>query len=352
MINSTILIFGLLVTFISCNGNGQKSSVNIHEKSIVISIGDTVSNSMKNIDCIFQDNSNNYWFGTNGNGIYRYNGKNILHITEEDGLCSNFVWGIEQDNNGIFWISTRDGICNFDGKKFIDYTDTIKSAPSGTFNFKKGGLFFNHLGGICFYDGKTFTNFVIHPLLYKPEPNSLYRPYGVYCTLVDNSGKTWFGTQEKGVCVYDGNRFSFLTDKNLAGPAVRSIFQDKTGTLWFGNNGGGLFCYDGRILRNITEEKKLGNDEFLFGKKLVDKPGTLARVFAINEDRSGNIWIGTPDAGVWKFDGINMTNYTPKEGLSGYSVTLIYKDKNGELLFVSDGEAVLRYDGKIFKNFF
>ena len=345
-----VLLFCTLITFISCNGQSQKFSENNLEKSIVISVGDTVSILGKNIDFIFQDQLKNYWFATNGNGVYRYDDKTILHLTDKHGLCSNFVWEIQEDISGILWFSTRDGICNFNGKVFRNYSDSIKNAAYGTLNYKSGGLFFNHLDGICFYDGKSFTNFVIHPLFYKPETSSMYRPYSAYCTLVDKSSNVWFGTQEKGVCVYDGKRFSFLNDKDLAGPAVRSIYQDKAGILWFGNNGGGFYSYDGKTLRNITEENNLGNYEFLKDRKLVDKSGSLARVFAINEDESGNIWIGTADAGVWKYDGKNLSNYTVKDGLSGNSVTVIYKNKNGELLFVSNGESVQRFDGKGFKH--
>lgn len=46
-----------------------------------------------------------------------------------------------------------------------------------------------------------------------------------------------------------------------------------------------------------------------------DKHGTLARVWTINEDNNGNLWIGTIDACVWRYDGKNLTNYTTKDGL-------------------------------------
>lgn len=204
------------------------------------------------------------------------------------------------------------------------------------------------LHGICYYDGKSFANFTIHPSSYTPPANTNYRSYGVYCTLVDKSGKVWFGTQEKGVCVYNGINFSFIDNKDLAGPAVRSIFQDKSGILWFGNNGGGLFRYDGKTLRNITEENNLINYEFLREKKLIDKQGSLARVFAINEDDEGNLWVGTVDAGVWKYDGRNLTNYSSKDGIPGNSVYVIFKDKKGKLWFVSNGETLLHFDGQKF----
>jgi ligand-binding sensor domain-containing protein len=92
----------------------------------------------------------------------------------------------------------------------------------------------------------------------------------------------------------------------------------------------------------------LGNAEFLKGRRLIDKPASLARVFAINEDRVGCLWIGTADAGVWKLDGNVLRNYTEADGLAGKAVTVIYKDKAGDLLFVS-GSVVHRLIGEKFQ---
>ena len=346
MVRNTILSLSILAIFSSCNAQTPTAAPERSTQAVLI--GDTVSAIGKNIDFIFQDKNDHYWFATNGEGAYRYDGKAIIRFTEKDGLCSNFVWSIAEDSNGHLWFTTRDGICSFNGSKFANYTNVIKSAAYGKLRYKKGGLFFGHLNGLCFYDGASFTNFAIHPPGYKPPAHTVYRPYEVYCTLVDKAGRVWFGTQEKGVCVYDGTTFSFIDGKDLDGPAVRSIYQDRNGILWFGNNGGGLFRYDGTTLRNITEEKKLTNHEFLKQKKLVDKQGSLARVFAINEDEDGNLWIGTVDAGVWKYDGTHLTNYTIKDGLSGNAVYVIYKDKKGKLWFVTNGEAVFQFDGQKF----
>jgi ligand-binding sensor domain-containing protein len=345
IINS-ILFLSILTTFVSCNGQGQKTPD--PKKNQQPAIGHTVSAIGKKTDCIFQDRNNNYWFASNGEGAFRYDGKTITQITTKDGLCSDFVWSITEDKQGNLWFTTRDGFCCYNGTSFINYTATIKNAPYGKFQYSKDGLFFGHLNGVCYYDGTSFTNFVIHPDNYKPPTHTMYRPYEVYCTLVDHSGKVWFGTQEKGVCIYDGKTFSFITGKDLDGPAVRSIFQDKKGNLWFGNNGGGLYQYNGTALRNITEENKLSNDEFLKERMPVDKPGSLARVFAINDDEDGNIWIGTVDAGVWKYDGVKLTNYTTKDGLSTNSVYGIYKDKKGKLWFISNGETIFNFDGQKF----
>ncbi len=343
-----ILLLGILSVFTSCSGQNKGIPETKNAYSTVSSIGDTVLSIGKGIDFIYQDKNDIYWFASNGEGVFRFDGKTIIHFTDEDGLCSNFVWKIAEDINGKLWFVTRDGFCSFDGKTFANYTEIIKNAPYGKLTYTKGGLFFGHLNGICFYDGKSFTNFTIHPSAYSPPAYTTYRPYEAYCTLVDRSGKVWFGTQEKGVCVYDGTTFSFIDSKDLGGPAVRSIFQDKNGILWFGNNGGGFYRYDGNELRNITEEKKLTNYEFLREKKFVDKQGSIARVFAINEDNEENIWIGTVDAGVWKYDGTKLTNFTTKDGLSGNAVYVIFKDKKGKLWFVSNGEHIFHFDGRKF----
>lgn len=303
------------------------------------------------IDHIFQDAHNNYWIATNGQGVYFYDGKTTVHYTQADGLPSDFVWSIQEDARHTIWVSTRDGVCQLQGTAFRNLSFLIEHAPPGNPVLSNTGIFFSHLNGICYYDGITFTNLKITPPGYKDSETNLYRPYGVYCTLLDKQGRLFLGTQEKGVCIKKGASTTFLTDKDLAGPAVRAIYQDSKGITWFGNNGGGLFRYDGDTLRNITEENKLGNEEFLRGRKLVDKPGSLARVFAINEDKAGNLWIGTPDAGVWKLDSTGLTNYTEKDGLSGKSVTGIFKNREGDLLFVSNGDAISVFNGQRFTTF-
>ncbi|MFN8346328.1 MAG: two-component regulator propeller domain-containing protein [Spirosomataceae bacterium] len=143
--------------------------------------------------------------------------------------------------------------------------------------------------------------------------------------------------------------FTWFTEKGLASPAVLGLFEDKTGNIWFGNNGAGLFRYDGKILTNFTEEKGLGNKDFRVSGK--SGPGTLARIYSINEDTTGNLWIGTVDAGVWRYDGNNLTNYTTKDGLTSNAVNTIYKDKKGDLWFGTDGNGVCKFNGLSFTKF-
>ena len=55
-------------------------------------------------------------------------------------------------------------------------------------------------------------------------------------------------------------------------------------------------------------------------------------VFAINEDKMGNIWIGT-DQGVYRYDGNTFKNFNQKDGLNHIDISRkgILVDKSGTI---------------------
>ncbi len=305
----------------------------------------------KGMRCIFQDKSGNYWLGSYGKGVFLYNNKTLTQYTDKEGLCSNFISNIQEDVNGVLWFTTSEGICRFDGKRFTNYTDTLKNTTIQNLKYNKHDLFFFQNGNVYQFDGKIFSQFIIHPPDYRRSPTNLATPYGVYCLLKDKAGNLWLGTDQKGVCRYDGKSFTYFTEKGLNGGAVRAIFQDKHGTIWAGNNGYGLFSYDGNTLTNFTEAHGLGNPEFLNKKNVTGNTETLARVWAINEDKEGNLWMGTIDAGAWKYDGKNLSHYTTNNGLLNNKISAIYKDHKNELWFIAEDEGISTFDGQRFKRF-
>ena len=328
-----------------------------------------------------QDKNDIYWFGTERSGVFRYDARlngptGLIQFTLKDGLCSNQIRTIQEDKSGNIWFCTGLGISRFDGKTFTTFPDKkimpLDSGSGKVWETPPDDLWFETEAGVYCYNGKSFT------FLRLPETNfvseyakgsNVLSPYTIYCSLKDKKGNLWFGTQILGVCHYDANpdnksgqgkAFTWVTGKGLNGPAIRALFEDKNGIMWFGNNGSGLFRYDasgndkagqGAALTNITAEKGLGNATFLKTGKVTDSPGTLARVWTINEDDNGNIWVGTIDAGVWRYDGQTLTNYTRNDGLPSNVIYTIYKDKKGELLFGSGGAGVYRFNGKSFARF-
>ena len=349
----------LLIYFTSCNRQTQNNnSGNEADRPDSIdqnnSLNETVNIIDKNIRSIFQDKNGNYWFGTNGAGVYRYDTKTLTQFTVKDGLSDNQVLNIQEDDPGNLWFGTGlFGVSKFDGTKFTTLTGNV-NITNGTqteWDSKNNDLWFYAGGGVFRYSNPSLDYLPFDTSGSNAKinaPFSLCR-YSVYCILKDKKGNVWFGTQAEGVCRYDGKTLTWFKEKGLSGPAVLGLFEDSKGSLWFGNNGAGLFRYDGKTLTNFTEEKGLDNADF----RASGKPGlgTLARVYSINEDNNGNIWVGTVDAGLWKYDGNNLTNYTTKDGLTGNAVNTIFKDKNGELWFGTNGDGICKFNGTTFTEF-
>jgi ligand-binding sensor domain-containing protein len=334
----------LLMVFISsCNGQNQKLVESEFQQTPNIIIGDTVSEIGKEIRCIFQDSKKNLWFATDGEGVYKYDGNTIIQFTDKHGLCGNFVWNVQESKDGTMWFKTKDAICYFDGKKFTTKQVDENTFQTMNYNYLNNGLLVEY-----YYNEKSLVKIQLpqtSPI--KNDTNSQFH-YDIYCTYKDRDGNLWFGTCTAGVCKYDGKTYTWLDNKELGAP-VRSIFEDKSGAIWIGNNGYGLFRYDGKSLINFTKEKKLENPDFI--KTFKSKEGTLARVWTITDDKQGNLWVGTIDAGVWMFDGKTLTNFTTKDGLGSDDIWTIYKDKNANLWFGTDGAGVYTFNGKTFEKF-
>lgn len=71
-------------------------------------------------------------------------------------------------------------------------------------------------------------------------------------------------------------------------------------------------------------------------------PTTSVRSF--HKDSRGYLWIGT-DAGVVRYDGLEMTVYNHASGLPGEKIWDIDEDWNGNMWFACFGEGIARFDG-------
>lgn len=90
----------------------------------------------KSVNCVHQDRFGFMWFGTQ-DGLYRYDGytfKYFKHDPENNNsLSNNFIWHIQEDQEGVFWISSfGGGITRFDPaqghyKHYRHETDNLSS---------------------------------------------------------------------------------------------------------------------------------------------------------------------------------------------------------------------------------
>jgi signal transduction histidine kinase/ligand-binding sensor domain-containing protein/DNA-binding response OmpR family regulator len=80
----------------------------------------------KPVRAIYEDNQSRLWIGTEGGGLVlfdREQGKIIARYSDEEGLCNNSVLNILQDNRGSLWLSTFNGLSQFNphDKSFKNY---------------------------------------------------------------------------------------------------------------------------------------------------------------------------------------------------------------------------------------
>jgi ligand-binding sensor domain-containing protein/signal transduction histidine kinase len=286
------------------------------------------------IRCSVKDNNGNLWFGTNGGGVSRYDGKSFTNFTSAHGLPNNLVYSILEDKSGNFWFGTAGGVSRYDGKSFTNFTTAHGLADNfvnSILEDKSGNLWFStYGGGVSRYDEKSFTNFTTTQGLVNNDVISI---------LEDKSGNLWFGTSG-GVSRYEppkvgqvGTFISFTTTQGLVNNSVKSILEDKSGNIWFCTNGG-VSRYDGKSFFSFTTTKGLANNI----------------VNSILEDNNGNLWFGT-DGGVNRYDGKSFISFTTAQGLANNIVIGILEDNNGNLWFCTYEGGISRYDGKSFTSF-
>lgn len=128
----------------------------------------------KNIKCevneIFIAKDNSLWVGTHGMGLYHYFDENVEVFNEENGFPNDFIWGINEDNDGFIWTATNKGIHKLQNGSWI--TLNSKNGLPGDeifihtlFKDREGNLWFALPKGLVYLkSGKTFRNDV-EPIL-------------------------------------------------------------------------------------------------------------------------------------------------------------------------------------------
>jgi ligand-binding sensor domain-containing protein len=83
-------------------------------------------------------------------------------------------------------------------------------------------------------------------------------------------------------------------------------------------------------------------------KETTSQIGTY--VISAFEDSKGNLWFGTLEEGIARYDGIQLKYFTKNDGLPSNRVTSVIEDSNG-IYWFSTGEGLSKFDGKYFTNF-
>lgn len=165
----------------------------------------------KKINAMVQDHNDLIWFATNGGGVYRYDGNGIAHLSEQQGLCSDFVQTMLVDREGLIWFGTRfGGLCTYSPSKFTSVDSTAED-QNVLYQQVDGTLWtVNMYVGLCRRDAGAKACFTEH------DGAGIRVPMSV---LEDGRGRVWIGTGA-GLYHYDRGTFKHMTRTELMRTAV------------------------------------------------------------------------------------------------------------------------------------
>lgn len=158
----------------------------------------------KQITCIHEDKQGIMWFGSYGQGLYRFDPiteKNTV-ISQKQGIAYDNISAITSDAENNIWVSTLGGgiskVSSVNGKLQISNYSSLNGLPGDY----------------------------------------------IYDVFVDSKNKLWVATDGEGVATLDGSSFTNISDKlNIQGKTVYTITEDKSGKIWF-NSAEGIYKYD------------------------------------------------------------------------------------------------------------
>ena len=141
--------------------------------------------------CLHEDSSGGFWIGTQNDGLLHFDpsSSSLKNYNVADGLPSNSVCGILEDNQGFYWLSTGKGISKFDPNliTFSNY-DISDGLPDNSFNYLSAlkssneQLFFGgNEGLVSFFPDQVKSNpfppeVILTGLQISDEPFNLRNP--------------------------------------------------------------------------------------------------------------------------------------------------------------------------------
>lgn len=290
--------------------------------------------SQSSVSSILQDNAGLLWFGTD-DGLNKYDGYEFTvykHDPENaNTVSSNVIQTIYEDSKGQLWIGTINGLDQYDRAKDIWHHFPLDQVQV-IMEDNKGVLWVGSLAGLFrFEEGEN-------PGLVRQLSES------TFALCEDSAGELWVATNSGLLKLGRDREISALyqhqpqEDNSLANNAVRDIVLDSDGKLWIGTLGGlDKFDSAGEKFTHFMHDEI---DKFSISSDVIRK---------IFQDISGVLWVGT-DSGLNRFDadiqGFLRYNFNADdpESLSSDQVRTISQDRGGIIWIGTDAAGLNTID--------
>lgn len=263
---------------------GTKTGVSIFDGDQFLNL--SVKNGLSNerIRCIQSDNFDNIWLGTYFGGIMRFNYKDFIAYTPKEGLISNQILTIIEDEKGDIIIGSFDGVSKLkiehDKLKSIKYVTTEQGLLSNNvhsiYKDVNGYYWYGTDEGITILkDDEAIQISIEQGLLEKEVTVIKCFDDTYYVGTVNGLAEIKVSNDYNNIDV----KFTTIHD-GLAGREVSFIEKDSAGLIWFGFS-------DGQI--SILSEHQMINPVL---------PNNVNEITSISFDSFNRVWLGTNGRGL------------------------------------------------------
>jgi len=301
-----------------------------------------LAGNINSIFCLTKTQNNRFWIGSNTTlQLFDASTKKSIPIDEKtngEGMMPNDgISALVEDNAGILWIgSTSVGIFKYDRNLsiFPAYMASLNNNPSarnivrGIAEDAKGNLYLGTDFGMEYFNRAkgTYT-------LYKHDAknkNTLSNNYVLTVLISKKTGLLWVGTYSSGLDCFDPKtqRFTHYPKgkgaNQIDGKGIYALMEDRHGNIWFGPEDGGVYEYE----QSTKKFKRYLHDD--------NNPNSVCdnTVQAMIEDVKGNIWMGGYSFGISilnpatnAFTHLNTHN----SKLSSNVISAFYEDRKGNM---------------------
>lgn len=250
------------------------------------------------------------------------------HFSTEDGLCSNAVSSIIQDDYGYIWVGTWNGLSRFDGYNFFNYK-TGDSSKVPLMHNRIIEMVTDQWQNIWMrmYDGRLFMlertkDRFVNPLSKIKEHEKLKTSHTLAVT---TKGEVLAIMDGGGIYKMKYTRYGFenelITTGTLKPTAVVEGFK---GDLWVGTDKG---------LRRLND-----NNETLSRNALMENESITAMC-----SNGYNVYAGTKSGKIFE------CAYGQEPRLikdTGTSINSIFRDSHGTIWIATEGHGITRIDEK------
>lgn len=301
------------------------------------------------VNSITQDDKGLMWFATD-DGLNRFDGYAFSVFKFDTDTArhphDNFVQNVFKDQGGNLWVSSRRGLYKLDLSmlRFTHYYDTADAARNDVSYIAEGSsenLWISwYWGGVASFDKKR----EVHTRYDQRNLPSLTSTATIVA-YEDSYGLLWIGSQDKGLNVFRirNDRIAGRVDELSASDVlpsryIKCIEEDHLGNVWIGTSKG-LVVY----LRRLNQFH------------VFTPPNTLTNgkgVFALCEDSGKKLWIGTQAGGLYTvelaaFDGRQIEKLSSRHvdvldrfNISQHTIRSIFEDRDRNIWLGTNGDGI------------